>query len=211
MSSQNILSLVWHSVENKDTSLIQQLDIPDIALLLSQLQAQIKQEKSEIQLALLLNFKKLVLDVVTSNYPLSKLSSIVDYLHPMECVYMILNSIMSEDLQEFLIHKQQIYTIFGYICRWKQYKVTDFGDELYYETNGFTKAGTKEIVPYLDYDQLELFYSITKKEFWNYLSKQNIELLLKDDTVLSKKFYDYLKTDSSCLGEHRALYESKRK
>ncbi|KAJ3251573.1 hypothetical protein HK103_002252 [Boothiomyces macroporosus] len=148
MSSQNILSLVWHSVENKDTSLISQLEIPEIELLLSQLHSQIKREKSEIQLALLLNFKKLVLDVVTSNYPLSKLSSIVDYLHPMECVYMILNSLMSEDLQEFLVHKQQIYTIFGYICRWKQYKITDEGDELYYETffNDYSRQERKNVM-----------------------------------------------------------------
>jgi hypothetical protein len=69
-------------------------------------------------------------------------------LHPMECVYVILNSLSIVSNEELTFawfddDLEKAYSIFEYIVRWINWKVVSNGDEAYYETY-FSNYGRQE-------------------------------------------------------------------
>jgi hypothetical protein len=96
--------------------------------------------KRSINFALLLSFKKLIIDFIIQSWTLEELKITLPFLHPMECVYMLIYSLsLSEEEKQLRcwFDKEQIakaYEIFEYIVRWINWKVSDNGDAFYYET-----------------------------------------------------------------------------
>lgn len=94
-----------------------------------------------IKFALLLSFKRMFLDCLLKTLTTDKFKDIVPYLHPMECVYLIISSLSlqthddMETSEWFTNDFGQAYNIFVYIVRWMNWKVDEsVGDEFYYET-----------------------------------------------------------------------------
>jgi hypothetical protein len=104
-----------------------------------------------------LTFKKLIIDCLLKEWSQQDLALLVPKLHPMECVYVLVNSIStssSEDIQHshwFNDDSGKAYLVFEYIVRWINWKIEDGGaDECYYETY-FKDYGRQERLHIFDY------------------------------------------------------------
>lgn len=79
------------------------------------------------------------MDGIIQNWTLDQFHILVPLLHPMECIYVILNTLSVSKKEELTFawfddDFEKAYSIFEYILRWINWKVISDGDESYYET-----------------------------------------------------------------------------
>ncbi|KAJ3271210.1 hypothetical protein HK104_004725 [Borealophlyctis nickersoniae] len=121
---------------------------------------------SSVTFALLLHFKKVIIDCIIQHRPLDKLQNIVSFFHPMECIYMIIHSTFvlaspETDGIESLFGSNvlQAYEVYKYIVMWLAWKVEDpiHNDERYFQTyfNDYTKDERKRVLRSFAPDILE--------------------------------------------------------
>ncbi|KAJ3305040.1 hypothetical protein HDV03_002122 [Kappamyces sp. JEL0829] len=140
-------------------AILQEFDTNQVLQLVQQTSQLIALEnKSSIHFALLLSFKRIVIDAILQIYPLASLQSLVPSLHPMECVYMILNSLPADETpQAWLGNLGKAYSIFEYIVRWINWKVDgEQGDECYYLTyfHDYSRDERKRVMTSVGRDML---------------------------------------------------------
>lgn len=125
---------------------------------------------------------------------------LVQTLHPMECIYVILNS-TSTDLQPHAWFDDDLgkaYSIYEYIVRWINWKVTgDSGDELYYETYfiDYDRQERKRIMTLIGADMLRFIEThprVQSIEMVNESLTEIVPLLESDHLVILWKFYGKL-------------------
>jgi hypothetical protein len=159
MQHSQIYNMIWSLFETNE--ICQEPESGQINMMLSELNEwQIKQLINEIceaihnepndsiNFALLLSFKKSCLDCIIQHWSLDQFQLLVPDLHPMECVYVILNSISISSNEELTFQWfdddfVKAFSIFEYIVRWINWKVASNGDEAYYETY-FATYGRQE-------------------------------------------------------------------
>ncbi|KAH9269402.1 hypothetical protein BASA83_008485 [Batrachochytrium salamandrivorans] len=162
-----VAQLPQPEMERSLTTLIVGLDLAQIHGLLNSIHTSLLNEAtSSVRFALLLNFKRMVLDAILTIWPLEKLHGCLSTLHPMECVYMILNStfvLSSADTDAiaslFGDNFTKAYTVFRYILLWMNWKIYDPShyDERYYEAyfNDFSKEERKRVMSSIGSDILQ--------------------------------------------------------
>ncbi|KAI8897483.1 hypothetical protein BC833DRAFT_593711 [Globomyces pollinis-pini] len=148
LNTDSLFDIVWANYEhNPDTQqessdvILQQLTINEQALLLTQIHETIlKENPSSVRFALLLNFKRAVIDCIVNSWTNAELKTILPLLHQMEILYVMIQLLSvpnSDSLQQcwFYDDLAHAYRLFEYIVKWTHWKVeSDSPDECYYET-----------------------------------------------------------------------------
>eukprot|EP00842_Homolaphlyctis_polyrhiza_P002253 jgi/Hompol1/3028/HPOL_003098-RA len=139
-------------LERTLAALINELDLAQIHSLLAGIHDSLVLEPTaSVRFALFLNFKRMVIDQILKIWRLEQLRTCLPALHPMECIYMILNStfvLSAADTDAiasmFGDDLTKAYTVFRYIVLWMNWKVHDPSqyDERFYEA--YFKEWSKE-------------------------------------------------------------------
>ncbi|KAH6561668.1 hypothetical protein BASA62_009663 [Batrachochytrium salamandrivorans] len=206
-----VAQLPQPEMERSLTTLIVGLDLAQIHGLLNSIHTSLLNEAtSSVRFALLLNFKRMVLDAILTIWPLEKLHGCLSTLHPMECVYMILNStfvLSSADTDAiaslFGDNFTKAYTVFRYILLWMNWKIYDPShyDERYYEAyfNDFSKEERKRVMSSIGSDILQYIETHPDKVLETVATsfKEIVPLLEGDHLVIFWKFFQKLQSNEN--------------
>nr|KAJ3422428.1 hypothetical protein HK105_008123 [Polyrhizophydium stewartii] len=225
--NDNVVDMVWavfesgasqqaqqpHDVSQSIANLVAEMDLASIHALLKSIHRSLASEAaSSVRFALLLNFKHMVLDAVLKIWPLEKLQTPLPTLHPMECVYMILNStfvLSAADTDAisslFGDDFQRAYTVFWYILLWINWKVHDPAqhDERYYEAyfSDFSRDERKRVMSSIGADILRFLDSHPEQMMQRVVESfdEIVPLLEGDHLLIFWKFYKRLQSNEGNL------------
>ncbi|KAK6099443.1 hypothetical protein BDV3_001222 [Batrachochytrium dendrobatidis] len=200
-----------HDMEQTLSAIIIELDLAQIHSLLGNIHSGLLAETTgSVRFALLLNFKRMILDAILKIWPLEKLQNCLSILHPMECVYMILNSTFvlsaaDTDAIASLFGNDFImaYTVFRYILLWINWKIHDPSqhDEWYYEAyfSDFSKDERKRVMSSIGSDILRYVETHPDEMLRTVVDsfKEIVPLLEGDHLIIFWKFFQKLQSNEN--------------
>ena len=194
--------------------LISELSASQIYSLLGRIQQTLEGESPKsVRFALLLHFKRLAIDAVIHQWPLRKLQPCLSTFHPMECVYMLLNStfsLNSDDAEAiadlFAGNTGKAYRVFNYILLWMNWKVFDplKCDDKFYETyfNDYSREERKRVMSGIGSQILQFIQSDPGPETLATIVEslsETVPLLEGDHLVLFWSFFAKIQQQSQTL------------
>ncbi|KAI8905533.1 hypothetical protein EDD86DRAFT_211684, partial [Gorgonomyces haynaldii] len=190
-----VFDMIWSVVDDQHmvNELVSQLDLAQVHALLVRIHDLMLDQKG-VQFALYLNFKKQVISVIVQRFTLQQLSQNLPLLHPMECIYMLLNSsfCLQEDLDTFEgffgAYPDTAFTVFLYIVRWINWKIVDVDqiDQRFYEAyfHDYSREERKRVVNLMGLDFLRFIQKHPQQQKSLLSSLQEIVPLLDMDHLL---------------------------
>ncbi|KAI8926157.1 hypothetical protein BC831DRAFT_457722 [Entophlyctis helioformis] len=193
--------------------LIVELDLAQVHSLLKGIHRSISSESpSSVRFALLLNFKRTVLDAILKIWPLHKLHDCITILHPMECVYMILNSTFVLSAADsdavaslFAGDFERAYTVFRYILLWINWKIHDPADYdvQIYETyfNDYSRDERKRVMSSIGSDILKYIETHPEQMMQTVVASfaEIVPLLEGDHLIIFWKFFKNFRSHEQSL------------